>query len=398
VAEGEAAEQHGGLGQRHVLHHGVGRPVGDGVEVHVHVHLLLAQAQVLHLEALAGAGLGEVERRERAEHLGGAGLGAAPGEDAPLQQHQQVGAQHQAAQLRRRRERRLLDHGEPVVARVPEGLHHGADALHAGQGDERARHDVAGHQAPHARLRVHLQVGEPLHAHHLLVHPLVEAVRHRLGDEQHEHDERQQVEVVGQLQQDDAHGHRHPHRPAQEGRRAQQREEARVEAADRPDQRAGQAPERGAGEDHGDEEPRRHRHAVGEDAQGVDGDEEGQERGHAELPVGPRAEEVADGVVVGVEEEGRQRVVVPRRALEVLEVAGAANGRALPGELGRAGGARREPRQAEGAARGDHRDGHRQDDLGPRALPADGNAWSVGDRWKCFALELLETDQMALTR
>uniref|UniRef100_A0A804NA24 Uncharacterized protein n=1 Tax=Zea mays TaxID=4577 RepID=A0A804NA24_MAIZE len=119
----------------------------------------------------------------------GACLDAVAREDPPLQQYQQVGAQDEAAKLRRRRERRVLDHGEPVVARAPEGVDDGAHALDAGEGDERAGHHVAGHQAPRARLGVHLQVGEALHAHDLLVHPLVEAVRHRLGDEQHEHDE-----------------------------------------------------------------------------------------------------------------------------------------------------------------------------------------------------------------
>ena len=379
VAEAESAEQRGGLGQRHGLHDGVRRPVGDGVEVHVHVHLLLGELQVLHLEALAGAGLGEVERRERAEHLGGAGLDAGSREDPPLQQHQQVGAQDEAAQLRRRRQRRVLDHGEPVVARALQRLDDGAHALDAGESDERAGHHVAGHQAARARRGVHLQVREPLHAHDLLVHPLVEAVRHRLGDEQHEHDERQQEQVVGELQQDDAHRHRHPHRPAEERRGAEQREEPRVEAADRAQQRAHQAAERGARQDDGDEEARRHGHAVGEQAQGVHRGEEGEQRRHAELPVvvPPGAQEVADGVVVGVEEERRQRVVVPRRALEVLEIARPADGRALGlGELGRAGGARRQPWQAEGAARSDHRDGHRQDDLVARALPANLNAAS----------------------
>lgn len=40
-----------------------------------------------------------------------------------------------------------------------------------------------------------------------------------------------------------------------------------------------------------------------------------------ELILGAGAEEVSDGVIIGVEEEGSEAVVVPRRALEVLIVA-----------------------------------------------------------------------------
>lgn len=372
MAEAELAEEHGGLGQRHVLHYGVRRAVGDRVEVDVHGHLLLGEVQVVDGEALARPGLGEVERRELAEHLGGAGLDAVGGEGLGAEEHEEVGAQHKAAQLRLRRERRVLDHREPVVPRAAQRVHDGADALDAGEGDERRGHDVAGDQAAHARLGVRLQVREPLHAHHLLVHALVEAVGHRLGDEQHQHDERQQQEVVGELQEDDAHRHRHPHRPAEEGRRAEQREEPRVEAGERAEQLPEQPAERRAGEDHGDEEARRHGHAVGDQAERVDGGEEREQHGHAELALRAAAEEVADGVVVGVEEQRRHGVVLPRRTPEVLEVAGAADGRAVAagGQLRRAWRARRQPRQAEGAARGDQRDDHRKNDLVRRAFPA----------------------------
>ncbi|CAA6663926.1 unnamed protein product [Spirodela intermedia] len=98
-------------------------------------------------------------------------------------------------------------------------------------------------------------------------------------------------------------------------------------------------------EDHGDEEPGWDGDAVGEQAEEVDGGEEDEQRGDAELVVGVAAEEVADGVVVGVEEQGGQVVVVAGGALEVLEVAGAADGRALLLQPRRARRAPREPRQ-----------------------------------------------------
>lgn len=69
-----------------------------------------------------------------------------------------------------------------------------------------------------------------------------------------------------------------------------------------------------------------------------------------ELVVSAGTEEIADGIVVGVEEEGGKVIVVTRGTLEVLEIAGAAYGRALLLEMCGAGSAAGEPREPVRAA------------------------------------------------
>uniref|UniRef100_J3MRZ5 Uncharacterized protein n=1 Tax=Oryza brachyantha TaxID=4533 RepID=J3MRZ5_ORYBR len=107
----------------------------------------------------------------------------------------------------------------------------------------------------------------------------------------------------------------------------------------------------GAGEDDGYEQPRRRDDAVAEHAERVGGDEEGEHGARVVDVVGARGVEVADGIVVDVEEEAGQVVVVPRRAVEppepIQRVAAPIRRRRRRRPVGRARPARRQPRHPE---------------------------------------------------
>ncbi|KAB8108081.1 hypothetical protein EE612_043393, partial [Oryza sativa] len=230
VSQADLAEEDERLGQRHGLHHRVRRRVGEGVQVDVHLHLLRRQLHVGDGVLLPGPALVEVLRLEPPGHVV---LGAPHRrrQELPLlEQHQQVRAQHEAVQHRCRREGRLVDHRERVVPRGPERVHDVAHLLDAVEAPQRPGHHVADGELPHVRLGVAVEVREALEIEDEVVDAGVEGVGDGLGDEQHEHDEREEEQVVGELQDDDAHGHRHPERAAEEGGGAEDGDEAVVES------------------------------------------------------------------------------------------------------------------------------------------------------------------------
>jgi len=206
-----------------------------------------------------------------------------------------------------------------VVPRGPQRVHDAPDLLDAAEAPQRAGHHVADGELPHVRLGVAVEVRQALEAQDEVVDAGVEGVGDRLGDEQHEHDEREEEQVVGELEDDDAHGHRHPERPAEEGRGAEDGDEAVVEAGPAAEQHGDEAAVGGAGEDDGDEETRRRHHAVAQHAERVRRHEEDGHGRRVVHVVGARGVEVADGVVVDVEEQAGEVVVVPRRAVEPPE-------------------------------------------------------------------------------
>ncbi|TVU50424.1 hypothetical protein EJB05_01795 [Eragrostis curvula] len=368
VPERACPEEHDGLGDGHGLHDGVGRGVGEGVEVNVHVHLLGRE-----LDVVDGAGLlGEVGG---GEPFPGLPLLRPPllRQEPALPEHgDEVGPEHESVQLGHAGTR-AVEHGKPVVACVPQRLDDGGHLLDDLQrdgaglgGGELADGDVL-----HPGLRLGLEEGEALEVEDDLVDAGVEGVADGLGDEEHEHGDGEEEQVVGELEEDDAERDGHAHGPRHERGGAEHRVEAVVDARPAAEQQRRDAAVRGAHEDDGQEEAGRDRDAEGEEAEhDVDGEED-EERVEPELAGCPRGEDVARRVHVGGVEKGGEVVVVASRAVELLEVSGLARARARLAErrvARRAGDGEREHVEP---GRGEDADGEREGQLRHAAARVD---------------------------
>mmetsp|Transcript_6977 Transcript_6977/g.17143 ORF Transcript_6977/g.17143 Transcript_6977/m.17143 type:complete len:454 (-) Transcript_6977:431-1792(-) len=375
----ELPEQIIHFAQAHVVGHAVRRRVHKLAQVHVHVQLLVRELDVLQPHPLAGNRLGEIrdvvleghQRRNPIPRL----LHKA---DFSLQHDQQVASEHNPE------EGGLLDavdvgdvevdDREAVVLARLEDVEHEADFLDPREGDVLAALDIRGREMAEVFLCRGLQERDLLNVDVEVVDGEdSRQVGDRLGDQEHQHDQGQQAEVVGELKEDDTHGDCHSHRAGEEGGRPKQRVGPFLDLdvpRDARHQHADEAAVGGPAQDGGHKEPRRHGNAVGDHRQDEEETEEGHEGARRVLVRHLAREEVPDRIVLSVEENRREVVVlIGLRAGHAHKVAiMQAGGPGAAGNFGVASLAGESQRQAELERRRDGRDQHGLDDLD--VLPA----------------------------
>lgn len=268
--------------------------------------------------------------------------------------------------------RSLVDDREAVVAGVLQHVDDSGDPLDAPEADDAGFGGckLPHRQIPHPWLRAGFQERQPLQLEYDFVNAGVEGVAHGLGDEQHEHGDGQQEEVVGELEEDDAEGDGHSHGAGHERRGAEHGVEALVDVDEGPERERQQAAVRGAHQDDGEEQPRGDGDAEGDEAQHAVEREEDKEGDAAELVGRGGGEDVAHRVVVGGIEEAGEVVVVAIGAIELLEVAASLGSGADGLRRGVAGRAWCQEREAVKADRGEERDSKTEQQLRHSSSPA----------------------------